>query len=334
MKHSIKTVSIFLLTCLTAIGLTSSNRKVTIFIIGDSTAAEKSSPATNPERGWGMVLQGCFTEDILVDNHAVNGRSSKSFWDEGRWKKVVDRIAPGDYVLIQFGHNDEKPAPDRHTEPGSTFDDNLRRYVRETREKGGFPVLLNAVVRRKFYLENDHNDDDEKLRNKSYEGDELINSDTLIDTHGEYRLVPERIAKEMKVVFIDANRITHDIEQRYGVVGSRKLHVWYKPGEISSLPKGRQDNTHYNVYGARIVADALATELAAKVPALRKYVRHYDYVVSKEGRGNYMDLQTAIDDVPSNRKTSILILDGTWNKPYIAKGKKVKLIRYSGVRFK
>lgn len=86
--------------------MTSSNKVTTIFVIGDSTAAEKNHPASTPERGWGMVLQGCFDDKILVDNHAVNGRSSKSFIDEGRWQKVLDKVKPGDYVIIQFGHND------------------------------------------------------------------------------------------------------------------------------------------------------------------------------------------------------------------------------------
>ena len=81
--------------------MTSSSKLTTIFIIGDSTAAEKSRFKSSPERGWGMVLQGCFDDKILVDNHAVNGRSSKSFIDEGRWQKVLDKIKPGDYVIIQ-----------------------------------------------------------------------------------------------------------------------------------------------------------------------------------------------------------------------------------------
>ena len=137
---------------------------ITIFMIGDSTMANKQIKNGNLERGWGMALQCYFDDAIRVDNHAVNGRSSKSFIDEGRWQKVVDKIRPGDYVFIQFGHNDEKPKADRHTDPGSTFDDNLRRFVRETRAKGGIPVLFNCVVRRNFFKQVPRNDDDEALR--------------------------------------------------------------------------------------------------------------------------------------------------------------------------
>ena len=96
------------------------------------------------------MLPGYFTEEVVVDNHAMNGRSSLSFINEGRWDIVLSKIHKGDYVFIQFGHNDEKPRATLHTEPGSTFDDNLRRFVNETRAKGGNPVLFNSIVRRNF----------------------------------------------------------------------------------------------------------------------------------------------------------------------------------------
>ena len=92
-----------------------------------------------------MILPGFFSEDIRIDNHAANGRSSKSFISEGRWEKVISKVKKGDYVFIQFGHNDEKADSTRHTDPGSTFDENLRRYVNETRAKGGIPVLFTTM---------------------------------------------------------------------------------------------------------------------------------------------------------------------------------------------
>jgi pectinesterase len=324
-----KKLSILLATVVTLLMMTSSNKQITVFMIGDSTMADKNINHGNTERGWGMVLQGCFDESILVDNHALNGRSSKSFIDEGRWQVVLDKIKPGDYVFIQFGHNDEKPKPDRHTDPGTTFDANLKRFVTETRAKGGIPVLFNAVVRRNFYRENDNSVDDESLRKTTYV-DEKINSDTLIDTHGAYLLSPRNVAKEMNVAFVDANKVTHDIEQGMGIEGSRKLHMWYKPGENPAIPNGRHDNTHYNIYGAHIVANALADAIAEQVPALKKHVRHYDYVVSKRGRGNFMTLQDAVNAVPANQKTTILVLDGKWHKPTIEKGKNIKFMKFYG----
>lgn len=325
-----KKIALFLFAVATVALMSSSKKQTTIFIIGDSTAANKTHFDTNPERGWGMVLQGFYDEKIRVDNHAVNGQSSKSFIDGGRWQKVFDRIKPGDYVFIQFGHNDEKPAPQRHTDPGTTFDDNLRKFVRETRLKGGIPVLFNAVVRRNFYQKVDSSIEDESLRNTQY-ADEKVNSDTLIDTHGAYLLSPRNVAREMNVAFVDANKITHDLEQGMGIVGSRKLHMWLKPGEVPSIPKGRQDNTHYTVYGARVVAGLLAEAIGKEVPALAKHVRHYDYVVSALGKGNYLSLQEAVEAVPSGQKATILVLDGKWPKPTYSKDKIIKLVKFSDV---
>ncbi len=249
------------------------DKHTTIFVIGDSTAANKDTTGGKQERGWGMMLQECFDADyIVVDNHAVNGRSSKSFINEGRWDKVLERIKPGDYVIIQFGHNDEKPQADRHTDPGSTFDYNLAKYVRETRERGGIPVLMNPVVRRNFFVVAPKNDDDEKLRTSTFkDGVKMIEGDTLYDTHGLYRVAPKDVATRMNCHFVDANTITHNLEQGLGTEASKKLHMWYRPGEEPSEPKGKQDNTHYNIYGARVVANLLADALCQEVPILSKY---------------------------------------------------------------
>ncbi len=255
--------------------LTSSVKQkvTTIFVIGDSTAAQKDLSKGSPERGWGMALQ-CYFDDqfIRVDNHAVNGRSSKSFIDEGRWEKVRSLIKPGDYVIIQFGHNDEKPKPDRHTDPGSTFDYNLAKFVRETREQGGIPIIMNPVVRRNFAKKAAKNDDDESLRNTTFKDAPIqVEGDSLVDTHGLYRIAPRDVAERMNCYFVDANKITHDLEQSLGVEGSKKLHMWYKPGEHPALPKGRQDNTHYNIYGAHQVASKLVDALCVEIPLLQKY---------------------------------------------------------------
>ena len=246
----------------------------TVFMIGDSTMANKDTTGGKQERGWGMVLQQYFDNHVVVDNHAVNGRSSKSFINEGRWDKVLAKIKPGDYVFIQFGHNDEKPQPDRHTDPGSTFDDNLRKFVNETRSKGGIPVLFNAVVRRNFALKVQKNDDDEKLRNlDAKSGNNVLEGDTLYDTHGDYRFSPANVAKEMGVVFIDANAITHELEQGLGREASKKLHMIFAPGEHPSLPNGRWDNTHYNIYGANQVAVLLIKAVGDKIPQIKSHLR-------------------------------------------------------------
>lgn len=261
---------VLVLLCTSAIN----QKTTTIFIIGDSTAAKKDLSKGSPERGWGMALQCYFDEAFIrVDNHAVNGRSSKSFIGEGRWKQVLDKLQPGDYVVIQFGHNDEKPGETRHTDPGSTFDYTLAKYVRETREKGGIPVLMNPVVRRNFAKKQVSSaGDDESLRNTTFkDGANVQEGDSLVDTHGLYAVAPRDVAQRMNCLFVDANKITHDLEQSLGVEKSKKLHMWYKPGEHPALPKGRQDNTHYNIYGAHQVAKLLADALCEEIPLLSKY---------------------------------------------------------------
>ena len=144
-----KAVPFFLLLLTLILGSFDSATPV-IYIIGDSTAANKDTTEGRIERGWGMFLHEYLDNGVRVEDHAVNGRSSRSFYTEGRWKKVIDKVMPGDYVIIQFGHNDEKPEPDRHTDVGTTFDAHLAQYVIETKAKGATPVLMSPVVRRNF----------------------------------------------------------------------------------------------------------------------------------------------------------------------------------------
>ena len=307
----------------------------TIFIIGDSTAANKSGiDKGNKERGWGMALQCYFDPEFVhVDNHAVNGRSSLSFLNEGRWDKVLEKMKPGDYVIIQFGHNDEKAPADRHTDPGSTFDYNLAKYVRETREHGGIPILMNCVVRRNFFVEATANDDDEKLRTQTFkDGVKMIEGDSLIDTHGLYRVAPRDVAKRMNCLFVDANQITHDLEQGLGTEASKKLHMWFLPDEEPSVPKGRQDNTHYNVYGAHVVARLLADAICQEVPLLTRYRVEAGITVDQQGRGDYLSLDEAVRAALASSKaeTTIQVLGGTWQKPTLPKKSKVNIILREG----
>ena len=304
-------------------------KTTTIFIIGDSTAANKDISKGKLERGWGMVLQSYFDDNIRVDNHAVNGRSSLSFINEGRWDKVLQRMKPGDYVIIQFGHNDEKPKADRHTDPGSTFDYNLAKFVRETREHGGIPVLMNCVVRRNFFVKAPEIDDDEKLRTQTFkDGVKMVEGDSLIDTHGLYRVAPRDVAQRMNVHFVDANKITHDLEQGLGTEASKKLHMWFLPDTEPSEPKGKQDNTHYCVYGAHVVARLLADALCEEVPVLKKYRCDADYTVDRQGRGQYLTIDDALAAAKADAKAdaTIQILGGEWDKPQLPKKSKIKFI--------
>lgn len=279
--------------CLLAALLTafSDKQMPVIYMIGDSTMANKPLEGGNPERGWGHMLPGFFAPEIRVDNHAVNGRSSLSFMS--RWGDVHNKLKKGDYVFIQFGHNDQKTKPDRYSDPDTAYKNNLRFYINQTREKGAIPVLFTSIVRRKF-------GDDGKL----------------VDTHGRYIPACKEVAKEMKVVCIDLNNCTETLINELGDEASRSLFVWVEPNTCPAIPKGRQDDTHLNVKGARIVAGMAADSIARKIPKLAPYVRHYDFVVAQDGSGDFFTVQKAIDAVPAMRTapTTIYIRNGVYKE--------------------
>ena len=330
-KILIALVALFMLTAATQ------EKVTTIFIIGDSTAAKKDLSKGSPERGWGMALQCYFDDNIFVDDHAVNGRSSKSFINEKRWQKVLEKMKPGDYVIIQFGHNDEKKGDDkRFTEPGSTFDYNLAKFVRETREHGGIPVIMNPVVRRNFTTNATRVSDDESLRNTTFkDGAKQAEGDELKDTHGLYAVAPRDVAKRMNAHFVDATKITHDLEQGLGAEASKKLHMWYQPGEHPALPSGRQDNTHYNIYGAHVVARLLADALCQEIPLLKKYRVNADLTVDAYGQGDYFTIEEAVAAVKdSKEEVTIQLLGGEWQKPQLPKKSRIRFVLRQGATWK
>lgn len=314
---------------------TSERQVITIFTIGDSTMANKSLEGGNPERGWGQMLSRYFSEDIVIDNHAVNGRSSKSFIDEGRWDKVLAKLKTGDYVFIQFGHNDEKPDEKRHTDPGTTFDANLKRFVEEARAKGAIPVLFNSIVRRNFGEANADVvakavvQDDMRTGvdpNASQENTQM--NAKLIDTHGAYLDSPRNVARELEVPFVDLNLVTHNLVEQMGPEASKQLFVWVAPNTVPALPKGREDNTHLNVRGAATVAWLAVQEVIKVVPALKPYVRHYDFIVAKDGSGDFFSVQEAINAVPDFRKnvrTTILVKQGVYKEKIVIPASKINL---------
>lgn len=222
----------------------------TLFLAGDSTMADKPNLAL-PERGWGQLFRELVRPPLRLENRAVNGRSTKSFRDEGLWDDLLESLMPGDWVVIQFGHNDEKSAdPTRYTDPDGEYRANLQRFVRETRARGGRPVLATSVVRRRF--------------------DE---AGAFYDTHGEYPRVVREVAKEEGVPLLEMEDATRTLEQGLGPEGSRSLHLHFEPGEHPGLPDGRHDDTHFSELGARLVAELAAREIARLQLPLVRYLR-------------------------------------------------------------
>jgi lysophospholipase L1-like esterase len=205
-------------------------------MIGDSTMANK--PLELPERGWGMVLPEYFKDPTMVHNHALNGRSTKSFIDEGVWTKVLGELKTGDTLIIQFGHNDEKSEdPKRYTDPATSFRDNLRRFIRESRAKGATPVLATPVCRRKF----EHG--------------------KLVDTHGAYPDATRAVAAEEHVPLLELNHLTAEWLQSVGDEPSKQFFMWIPAGKYAAIPKGRQDDTHFVEAGAKHVAELAIGEM-------------------------------------------------------------------------
>lgn len=206
-------------------------RPIAIHLAGDSTMAPKIAEK-RPETGWGEMLQDFFDSTAVhVVNHARNGRSTRTFIEEGRWKAILDSTQAGDYVFIQFGHNDaSKDKTDRYTPPGD-YRANLQRFVSEARSKGATPVLLTPVMRRRFDSEG-----------------------VFRDSHGEYPDIVRTVAKEMKVPLIDMHRKTEALLKLFGREASSALFLQLPPRENANYPNGIQDNTHFSPFGARIIA--------------------------------------------------------------------------------
>lgn len=215
------------------------SQTTTIYTIGDSTMANKKNPDVNPEHGWVQVLPQFFNDRVKIDNRAVNGRSTRSFINEKRWDSIYKYLKKGDYVFIQFGHNDAKENDaKRFTNPHTAYRHNLIRFVLESREKGATPILFSSIVRRNF---NEFG--------------------TLVDTHGAYPLETRLVATEYKVPFIDLQYLSEKLEESYGVEASKKLHLHFEPGESDYFKEGKTDDTHLSELGATEIAKLVINEL-------------------------------------------------------------------------
>lgn len=268
---------------------------IRVYLIGDSTCATKDLAKQNPERGWGQLYEPLFDETVEVENHAVNGRSSRSFREEGRWDPVYEKLRPGDYVFIEFGHNDQKVGTVRYAAP-ETYAENLRRYIRETREKGAFPVLLSPIVRRHFAADG-----------------------SLEDTHGEYLAAVRRVAQEESVPFIDAERLTREWVASLGEEASRRYYMWVEPGTCPLYPDGRQDNTHLNVRGAHVVARMIAAELKHAAPELAQRLVRSDWVVARDGSGDSFTIGEAVAAIPDfcRDTTRVVVCAGDYREKVV-----------------
>lgn len=216
------------------------SRKVTVWMVGDSTMCQYSS-SRFPLTGWGMPFARYFDSGVVVKNRARGGRSTRTFLAEGLWKPIEDSLQAGDYVFIQFGHNDEaKNYPDRYTPPAA-YRSNLLRFVRETRDRKAIPVLITPVSRRKFDA-----------------------AGHALETHAVYSRIVREVARARKVPLIDLDSMSIRLYQQYGPENAKLLFNLLAPGEEPDYPAGILHNkTHFNAYGARHIAELVLQGIEA-----------------------------------------------------------------------
>ncbi|HET7119394.1 MAG TPA: rhamnogalacturonan acetylesterase [Hanamia sp.] len=222
--------------------------KITVYLIGDSTMADKEVIAY-PETGWGMPFHYFFDSTVTVDNRAKNGRSTRTFIEEGRWQPVVDNLHEGDYVLIQFGHNDEVPTKKSYT-TSTDFTANLEKFVNESRSKKAIPVLITPVARRKF--------------------DSL---GKIEETHAEYTQLVKDVAKKLDVPLIDLDKESQELVQQFGPDDSKYLYNYLDPGENPHYPDGHKDDTHFSELGARKMAEIVLHDIQKLNLGLAAHIR-------------------------------------------------------------
>jgi lysophospholipase L1-like esterase len=226
------------------------NKKIKVYMVGDSTMClyDKSR---FPLTGWGMPFANYFDSSVIIYNRARGGRSTKSFMSENFWKPIVENLEEGDYVFIQFGHNDaanSKDHPNRYASP-EDYKKNLITYITETRNKKAIPVLVTPVTIRKF----DANGIAE-------------------ETHAPYSKMVAEVAVEYKVPMVDLDRKSRELVQKLGTEFSKYLYMNFEPGEEPLYPKGIHDNTHFNDFGARKMAEIVLNEIKALHLGLAEHV--------------------------------------------------------------
>ena len=254
--------------------------------MGDSTMAEKDLSGGNPERGWGMMFQNFLDDSVKVINYAQNGRSTKSFIDRGLWDKVKANLKPGDWLFIQFGHNDAKESdPERYAAPFGAYQDNLRLFVRTAKSMGARPVLLTPVARRWF-------------------------KENGLDRgcHSDYPAAMAQVAREENVPLLDVTTATLDWLEGLGDEASKQYFM---------ISTGKDDNTHTVALGARKVTEIICEKIKGQLPELAGHLRRYDIVVSPDGHGDFATVQQAIDAVPDyshEHITTIYIRKGVYKE--------------------
>ena len=202
-----------------------------IFMMGDS-AMKYNNIFRYPQVGWGQVLHLFARNDVLIEDHAENGRSTKSFKEEGRFDVILNRMSLGDFVICSFGHNDEKiQDPTRYTEPYGSYQDNLLYYAQEVEKRGGHIVFATPITRHKF------------------------ENGRCVNTHGDYPKAMLDFAKQHGYTCIDLTRLTMDLYTKLGEEQTKKFHMIFPKGMYDCHPEAKDDHSHLRYEGGLMVCE-------------------------------------------------------------------------------
>lgn len=215
---------------------------------GDSTMAIKADNK-RPETGWGEPFASMFDGRLSIENRAQNGRSTRTFINEGRWGLIIEALNPDDVVIIEFGHNDEfESKKERYTTPAQ-FKANLFRMIEDVRSRGAEAILLSPIARRKF-----------------------SDGHASKETH-PYGDIVDEVATESGVFFVDLEALTIAWLEGLGEEKSRSMFLQLAPGLHPNYPSGVNDNTHLNNAGAKAVAEIVIQQLLARKHRLAEYIQ-------------------------------------------------------------
>lgn len=213
--------------------------EIRLFYAGDSTVKENNY-SSFPQTGMGQALGLFLNKNVRIVNCAQNGRSTRSFIDEGRLENIEKAIQKGDYLFIQFGHNDEKADEARHTEPYGSYQENLTKFVEVARTHGAHPLLITPISRRKFQEDGIH---------------------IVENNHLEYPAACMDIAAKLGVPVIDMNSLTIAALEAIGDEASKEWYLHVPAGKYDNFPNGKEDDSHLRYEGAYRYCKILVEEL-------------------------------------------------------------------------
>lgn len=227
-----------------SISITPVDNVVNVYLAGDSTVTDQD---LEPWASWGQFITNYFDQNVVVSNYAVSGATLRSFKSSLRLKKVLSIIKPGDYLIVEFAHNDEKEKGEG-IGPWDSYSASLREFVQAARDKGTNPILITPVQRRAFNIDG-----------------------TLKPTHGDYPDAMRKVAQEMNVPLVDITKLTTTLYESWGDEPSRKAFVQYPANTFPGQKEKLEDNTHFNSFGANEIALCVIKGLRDLNNPLAKY---------------------------------------------------------------